>query len=125
GGPARLSVVAIGGEPLAYQWYFNGNNPVAGATNSALLFTNAQNTQSGSYFIIITNATGAITSAPATLTIVQIDFGDAPDSLVYPTLMIFNGARHRLVPGIYLGTRIDFEPDGQPDPNATGDDLNG
>src|SRR5205823_5576492 len=61
----------------------------------------------------------------ATLTIVQIDFGDAPDSLGYPTLMIFNGARHRLVPGIYLGTRIDFEPDGQPDPNATGDDLNG
>ncbi|MBE0663292.1 MAG: T9SS type A sorting domain-containing protein [Bacteroidales bacterium] len=54
----------------------------------------------------------------------EIDFGDAPD-MPYPTLLANGGAHHQIVPGIYLGTLIDGEPDGQPDPNATGDDLNG
>lgn len=56
----------------------------------------------------------------------ELDFGDAPDSSVsplYPTLLVNNGARHVVVPGLYLGTLIDSELDGQPDPFATGDDL--
>ena len=51
------------------------------------------------------------------------DFGDAPDR--YHTLLATNGARHFIVPGIYLGSKIDAEADGQPNINATGDDLNG
>lgn len=51
-----------------------------------------------------------------------LDFGDAPDPS-YPTLLANNGARHMIVPGIYMGALIDAEPDGQPNPNATGDDL--
>jgi hypothetical protein len=51
-----------------------------------------------------------------------IDFGDAPDPS-YPTLLASNGARHMIVPGVYMGTLIDAEPDGQPNANATGDDL--
>jgi PKD repeat protein len=51
------------------------------------------------------------------------DFGDAPAP--YPTKLSANGARHDIVPGLFLGTAIDPEPDGQPDANATGDDLNG
>ncbi len=56
-----------------------------------------------------------------------LDFGDANDSplaAVYPTLLVNNGARHVLVPGIFLGTAEDSEPDGQPDGTATGDDNN-
>lgn len=56
-----------------------------------------------------------------------LDFGDAMDSplgVVYPTLLIHNGARHMLVPGVFLGAVIDTEPDGQPTLNADGDDLN-
>ena len=48
-----------------------------------------------------------------------LDFGDAPDA-PYPTLLANDGARHVVVPGIYLGALIDSEPDGQPDASATG-----
>lgn len=56
------------------------------------------------------------------------DFGDAPDAVnppKYPTLSVNNGAVHTIVPGIFMGLLIDGEADGQPNLNATGDDLNG
>lgn len=53
---------------------------------------------------------------------VNLDFGDAPDG-PYPTLLTNNGARHVVIPGIQLGNLIDSEPDGQPDPQSLGDDL--
>jgi uncharacterized repeat protein (TIGR01451 family) len=49
------------------------------------------------------------------------DFGDAP--LPYPTIQTNNGARHAILQGFRLGAQIDGETDGQPDPNALGDDL--
>jgi hypothetical protein len=53
------------------------------------------------------------------------DFGDAPDP-TYPTLAINNGARHALGPNVlFLGNQVDGEPNGQPDPNALGDDNSG
>lgn len=55
---------------------------------------------------------------------VRLDWGDAPD-VPYPTLAGRNGARHRIVPGLRLGRRIDSEPNGQPAALALGDDLNG
>ena len=53
-----------------------------------------------------------------------MDFGDAPDP-TYPTLLASGGARHRIVPGWFLGTSVDDEFDGQPDSTATGDDTSG
>ena len=56
-----------------------------------------------------------------------LDFGDAWDHPVtagYPTLMVHNGARHRVAPDVFLGARVDSESDGQPTPGADGDDLN-
>lgn len=50
------------------------------------------------------------------------DFGDAPDP-TYPTYLASNGARHIISGGLFLGACVDAEPDGQPDSNATGDDL--
>ncbi len=61
----------------------------------------------------------------------DLDYGDAPDQALpaYPTLFASDGARHVIVPGIYLGnstsTSIDAEPEGQQDPNALGDDNDG
>ncbi len=57
------------------------------------------------------------------------DFGDAPDDPLnlndYPTWSASNGACHgNNPPGIFMGDLIDFESDGQPNPTATGDDLN-
>jgi hypothetical protein len=54
---------------------------------------------------------------------VDLDFGDAPDP-TYPTLLASNGARHIILPGFMLGSFIDAELDGQPDPLALGDDNN-
>jgi hypothetical protein len=54
----------------------------------------------------------------------EVDYGDAPDP-TYPTLFVNNGARHVINPQMFLGTLIDGETDGQPDPNALGDDNNG
>ncbi|NCC73926.1 MAG: hypothetical protein EOM06_11065, partial [Sphingobacteriia bacterium] len=54
----------------------------------------------------------------------NLDFGDNPDPN-YPTLLANDGARH-VIDGItFLGLTVDSEPDGQPDPNAKGDDNNG
>jgi uncharacterized repeat protein (TIGR01451 family) len=53
---------------------------------------------------------------------IYIDYGDAPDS--YHTLLASDGARH-IPGGVWMGTNVDTEPDGQPNPAANGDDING
>ena len=53
----------------------------------------------------------------------QEDYGDAPAP--YPTLFSADGARHKIVSGIVLGTAITAETNGQPDISAaldSGDD---
>ena len=59
----------------------------------------------------------------------EYDWGDAPDvpgGPGYQTLSVNNGANHFIIaqPPLYLGAFVDPEPDGQPDPNALGDDMN-
>ncbi len=50
------------------------------------------------------------------------DFGDAP-GMIYPTLLIDDGARHTLGSGVYLGFCVDADADGQSSAAADGDDL--
>ncbi len=59
-----------------------------------------------------------------------LDFGDAWDQTggdangnPYPTLLEHDGARHVIVPGFFMGHRIDAESDGQPTQDANGDDY--
>jgi hypothetical protein len=52
------------------------------------------------------------------------DFGDCPDA-PYPTLLVNDGARHTIVPNVFLGATIDPEANGQQSPNALGDDNDG
>ncbi|MEM8681241.1 MAG: GEVED domain-containing protein, partial [Planctomycetota bacterium] len=56
-----------------------------------------------------------------------LDWGDAPDNGVqaYETLFATNGAHHIVDPVHYLGAIVDPELDGQPNANATGDDIAG
>ena len=70
GGEADFSVVARGTLPMGYQWLF-GTDAIVGATNSTLHLTNLQPWQTGSYTVLVTNAYGAATSAPAVLTVLQ------------------------------------------------------
>jgi hypothetical protein len=51
------------------------------------------------------------------------DFGDAPAS--YATLFADNGPSHLIVSGLYLGSGVDNEWEGQPGAAADGDDSAG
>jgi hypothetical protein len=57
-----------------------------------------------------------------------IDFGDAPDGMGgydYPTLIANCGANHEIVEGVYMGSGVDGETDGQPHIDAAGDTDDG
>jgi len=69
GYPASFSVVAQGTPPLSYQWY-RDNTPVGQNTN-AFNLASATATDAGQYHVVISNVIGAVTSAPAALTVVS------------------------------------------------------
>jgi hypothetical protein len=66
-----LSVLAGGTAPLTYAWFFNGTNRLAGETAPSLALNNIQPTNGGLYAVVITNAFGAATSAPASVIVYQ------------------------------------------------------
>ena len=70
GSSVTFGVTASGDEPLYYQWQFNGNN-IPGATRSAYAIGAAKTQNAGSYTVIVTNAYGAVTTSPATLTVLE------------------------------------------------------
>jgi len=67
GNPFMLAVGA-GGPTLNYQWYRNAM-PVAGATGTVLVVTNAALQDAGSYVAVVTNQNLAFTSAVATVSV--------------------------------------------------------
>ncbi len=69
GSAVDLLVSAAGPPPLAYQWFFDGTNALSGAASSALRLENVQLSQAGFYAVVVTNAFGAVTSAPAMLSV--------------------------------------------------------
>ncbi|MGC8743684.1 MAG: fibronectin type III domain-containing protein [Verrucomicrobiia bacterium] len=58
--------ISGGTEPIWYQWYFNGA-PIDGATNALLSIPRPSLEQAGSYYVVVTNFAGSITSATAQL----------------------------------------------------------
>lgn len=68
-GQGTFSVTAIGTAPFSYQWRKAGVN-VPGQTNATLAFNNVQLSDADSYTVVVGNAAGSVTSAPAILTIV-------------------------------------------------------
>jgi alpha-tubulin suppressor-like RCC1 family protein len=81
--PAYLNAAAVSAVPLAYQWMRAGTN-VPGGTNATLLYATAQSTDAGIYHLVVTNSFGALTSAPAMLTILP----SQPNFLAQPTNLI-------------------------------------
>ncbi|NBV22921.1 MAG: hypothetical protein EBS05_13515 [Proteobacteria bacterium] len=66
-----LTVSAVGAPPLSYQWRKNGTN-LAGQTYSFLPLGGATINTAGSYSVVVTNVFGAVTSAPAVITVIQV-----------------------------------------------------
>jgi hypothetical protein len=68
GTTASFNVTATGTAPLYYQWLREGS-PIAMATNSAYSIANLQSANSGTYWCVVTNIAGSVTSQVATLTV--------------------------------------------------------
>jgi len=67
GSNVLFSVSVSGTSPLSYQWYFDTNTLIARAVGGAFTVTNAQLANAGTYFLVITNNFGSVTSSIATL----------------------------------------------------------
>ena len=66
---ASFTVLASGGAPLRYLWFFNGTNLLAGQAANVLSLTNVQGAQDGGYSVVVTNSGGMATSQVAQLTV--------------------------------------------------------
>jgi uncharacterized delta-60 repeat protein len=76
GTTAAFSVDAVGNGPLTYQWRKDGANladagNVAGAATASLSLSNVLRGDAGGYSVVISNAYGRVTSAVATLTVID------------------------------------------------------
>jgi hypothetical protein len=70
GSAVGLQVKASSPLPLFYWWYLGATNLISCSTNCGLALAGVQFSQSGAYTVVISNALGAITSAPAMLQVV-------------------------------------------------------
>lgn len=93
GDPTTFQVVATGSAPLSYQW-FRDDLPVVGATTSNFIIPGVQATdQNATFFVRITNALGAITSAPVTL---SVDLGIPGAAVTNRVLNLSSSWRYNL-----------------------------
>jgi hypothetical protein len=85
GATTNFTAYAAGLPPLAYMWQFNGTN-LASATNSTLSLANIQTNNAGNYTLVVSNASGSVTSAVATLVLeVPPSIVEQPVSQTVPT----------------------------------------
>lgn len=99
----RFSIQTGGWIPVTHQWFFNQTNLLSGCTNSFLQYPVAQGSQSGAYSVVASNAAGAVTSAPAMLSIIP----PVPKRLV-PGLLL------RAEPGKLVQIEYASEVEAQP-----------
>jgi hypothetical protein len=76
GSPATFTVVA-NGTNLSYQWYRN-NDAVFGATSSSLTIPAASLANTGSYYVVVSNECGSVTSNTATLGVFDFTVSISP-----------------------------------------------
>ena len=66
-----FQVTATGNDPLRYQWYFNGTNALADATNATLTLNQVTAAEDGQYTVVVSNDFGVATSNPAELAVYE------------------------------------------------------
>jgi uncharacterized delta-60 repeat protein len=82
GSNVTFAAKAVGDSPLSYQWLKGGliltnSTKFAGATAPTLTITNIATTNAGGYSLVISNVSGSVTSAVATLTILNPAVADS------------------------------------------------
>ncbi|MBI3868068.1 MAG: HYR domain-containing protein [Verrucomicrobia bacterium] len=120
---AALSLFAGSGNPNLIPL---SNLSFGGGGSNRTLIVKAPDPGTGFSALTVVVSDGASSNATTfTVTVTprpRFDWGDAPDS--YKTTKAANGPSHTIIDGFYLGSRVDSEPDGQPDALAQGDDKN-
>ena len=98
GNNAGFGATAAGTASLGYQWRQNGTN-ISGATASSYTRTNVQPADAGSYSLIVTNASGSVTSLDAVLAVIPL----APPQFTTPGLLEDGRVQFVLTgaPGVY------------------------
>mgnify|MGYP000247649681 CR=1 FL=1 len=66
--PAQFAVTATGSPAPGYQWFRN-ESPLSGATSATYTIGSATPAAMGTYFVVVTNSVGAVTSTVVTLTV--------------------------------------------------------
>jgi hypothetical protein len=99
GGSLSLGVTATG-SPLYYQWWRN-DFALASATNALLVVSSVLPADAGVYSVVVSNALGVVTSAPALVTVVG-------PRLLLPGLEPSNGAFHLRFGGV-PGTAYELQ----------------
>jgi hypothetical protein len=94
GNSVTFTSAAIGAGILKFQWYFQTNTVVVGATNATLNLTNVDASLAGVYLMIVTNNYGRATSSVATLTVLS---APSQPQLVNFTFNSVNGSFSLLV----------------------------
>jgi hypothetical protein len=85
-GSAKMSVTALGAGPLRYQWRFNGAD-LPNATNSSLILSDLEKSQTGHYDVVVGNSYGSVPSDEAWLTVTPVArWGDLGQSTVPASL---------------------------------------
>jgi hypothetical protein len=97
---ATFTASAIGSQPLAYQWFFQGA-PIAGATASQYALSGVQSANSGAYQVVVANSLGSATSAVATLTVTPL----APYFTIQPVGAAVSVGSGRTLTGLANGSQ--------------------
>jgi alpha-tubulin suppressor-like RCC1 family protein len=81
-----FGLVAIGSQPMAYQWFFNGA-AIPGATTPQYSISDVQSWNAGNYQVLVTNGFGSVTSSLASLGVTPV----SPYFVVQPLGAILPG----------------------------------
>src|SRR5262249_17824172 len=87
-------------QPLAFQWFFNGA-PMANATTAQFSLAGVQSSNSGSYFAVVANALGSVTSRVVVLTVTPL----APYFVVQPVGAAVSAGASRSLTGLANGSQ--------------------
>ena len=85
GNTRAFSVSAFGTMPLSYQWLKNGagladGGNISGAATASLTLNNVLHADAAGYSVVVSNAAGSVTSAVATLTVIDPAINTQPAS---------------------------------------------